>query len=187
MKRKLIVIPFALAACALCACGKNATVYDKLNGMMEGVDGYRMTVVTTVAGVSLTGSYDVVYTADGYEVSYEYETLNEIDLENPSSLKRTCKGTATVVGEQITATTGDPLVSIPDKLSLSFAKEYFSEVSDEKGEFSATVIDVDGFFGEDKSMDELDLLVKYEEQFTELSLSYETTSAAVSVRYRELK
>ena len=165
--------------------GEEKSVYDKLNEMVVGINSFNLIVSTTSDVETLTSNYSVTYCEDGYDIVYSYEAFNKLNLiGSQEDYKSVKSGTAKVVDGEIEESTGDEINAIPDKLSLSFDKNYFSNVEETTDSFSAKVINGKAFLGTDKTVENMILTVQYAESaFKEIEITYSTSTSSVNLKY----
>ncbi len=187
--KKLYLVIFALtvALVSLVGCGSGGpTVYEELNELVSGVDGYQLSVSSTTEGETLTSSYDVDYISNGYTVAYTYDWLNHIDVNNPTDGYKSVKsGTATVVNGQVESYEGDEINVLPNEIAFKFDKSYFTSAQIHSGSFKATVENASGFLNKTVETDTMSVEVLYTETaFTKITLSYATNGTNVTVVYQ---
>ncbi len=192
MKKTLaLMLILMLSLACLAGCGDDTPpeeegIYKMLSELVAGVDGFALSVNTAHAGgETLASNYEVEYTENGYNVNYNYEILNKIDLANPAAEYKSIRsGTAVIVDSEVKSYTGDELDVLPGKFSLDFKETYFSEVSESDGTFRANVIDVKNFLGTNKDFSDMTVdIVFSQSSFESIMLTYSTQSADVTVTY----
>ncbi len=193
MKKRIVSFVFVLIFAVLCLAGctglikpQNNVNYKALNSLSAKVTDYLLITETSIGADIMNGSFALACTDTGYTVDYSSERLKKIDLLNPTEgYKITLSGRATLENGEVVSFEGDKLEYLPGRLALSFDKSYFKDIKDEKGRFTASVTDNEGFFG--KEMDVLNMTVEIEyteTSFTSIIIKYSTLSgAAVTAAY----
>lgn len=187
----IVLCLLCLSACVETDSGKVAC--DQLNRLISKESkSLSLTVKTTTAEDTLTGSYNINKVDDAYTVSYSYEKLNgyeEIDgvIVPPTEYKSTIQGTMKVkdgiVIEQDGASVNIALESLSAS-GLSFNKDYFANISNREGVFKADVVDTQGFIGYDAEISNMQVEVTYSlTNISRIKITYSTSTASVELLY----
>lgn len=196
--KKVLGLICVIVLCLLClsACvetDSEKVACDQLNRLISKESkSLSLTVKTTTAEDTLTGSYNINKVDDAYTVSYSYEKLNgyeEIDgvIVPPTEYKSTIQGTMKVkdgiVIEQDGASVNIALESLSVS-GLSFNKDYFANISNREGVFKADVIDTQGFIGYDAEISNMQVEVTYSlTNISRIKITYSTSTASVELLY----
>lgn len=154
MKNRIIavVVTLLLICAVLCSCQNN--VYGKLNKLAgNSYDGVKLTITTDVNSVELVSEYETKKVdKNNAEVVYSFQELNPISENNiPQEYVTTHYGSMTVqlsgrnaIVSQNGAETKLNVRQITAN-KLNFDQNNFSDVVDEEGKFSATILDLSKF------------------------------------------
>ncbi len=165
------------------------SVYETLNELCsKEYNKISLDVSTVTKGIDLNSRYVISKS----NVTYSVEQLNKFptdgNFENVSSeFKTTFEGVATVENGKVTAVNGDA-VTLPtyDELSgnFKFNKNYFADVKEEEGKFTATVSYPSDFLNCNETISDMTITVQYNQNGLEsISITYNTLNSSVSVSY----
>lgn len=165
------------------------TVYDTLNELSKQNYSKILLNITTLTGdIELGANYVLKAT----NITYSIEQLNLLptdgDLSNTSSnYKSTIQGTATVENGKVTKL-DNVEVDIPEydelKGAFEFKDSYFKNIQKENGKFSADVISVAEFLGNNRDISNMKVIVEYNSSaFQKITITYKTTNSTVTTVY----
>ena len=191
MKKIILSVILILALLtSLIACNNDdKSVYDTLNDLTkESYSKIQLDITTVTEGIELKANY----TLTASKVDYSVEQLSLLptdgDLGNVSEeYKTTVKGTATIENGKVTSFNNEE-VNLPqyDELKghFDFKESYFTNIKDEDGRFSADVTSNTGFLGTDKALNDVKVVVEYNnDALKTIKVIYETATSTVTSVY----
>ena len=165
------------------------SAYETLNALCEkGYSKITLDISTVTKGIDLNSSYVLSKS----NVTYSVEMMNKFptdgNFENISQeFKSTLEGVATVENGKVTAINGDA-VTLPtyDELSgnFKFNKNYFADVKEEEGKFTATVSAPSDFLNCNETISDMTITVQYNQNGLErIDITYKTSNSSVLISY----
>ncbi len=165
------------------------SIYETLNELCEKEYSKITLDISTVSkGIELKSNYVLSKS----NVTYSVEKLNQFptdgNFENiPSDFKSKLEGVATIENGKVTALNGDA-VTIPEYDELSgnfkFDKNYFTDVKEEEGKFTATVSSPSDFLNRNELLSDMKITIQYNQNgFESIVITYETSNSSVNISY----
>lgn len=194
MKKLVVVCILLVCVLAFVGCGrttdkgnkkKTESVYDVLNDIIKVNYSVVELDVTVTNSERLNGKYISTAIDGGYRVEYKYERINtftEVDGEiiAPEEYKSELSGSAIVKNGAITEQSGAEL-SVPlsglTAANFKFKKDYFENVTEKDGEFTALKVkNIKAFLGETVACADMSVVVTYTKtELKSVSISYVTS------------
>lgn len=165
------------------------SVYETLNELCsKEYNKVSLDVSTVTKGIDLNSRYVISKS----NVTYSVEELNKFptdgNFENVSpEFKSKLEGVATIENGKVSAVNGDS-VTLPsyDELSgnFKFDKNYFADVKEDEGKFTATVSSPSNFLNRNEVLIDMKITIQYNQNGLEsIDITYKTSNSSVSIRY----
>lgn len=193
MKKIILLISAAIAACALSACefscakDSKGYSYEQLNSMLNA--NYSQIVISvnntfTDENITLESEYKVKYTQSEITVDYKVERFSSISLDSPASdVKTVYEGRAVIVGNVISGGEEVGLTKDIAQLNLTFNEDYFRNISFDKTSISADVTNPGAFLGTSLSCTDMHVEGKFNGVFESITITYKQSANEIEYRY----
>ena len=155
MKKKILLLVIALvlvtALACLAACDHYASSLQNIQSLLKAdYSEIVLNVETKTNGITLNGNYTLTFDGDKTTVVYEFDRLNELDVneENADSYLTRVKGSAVVENGKVVQ--GDTSVDLPQEVNfsgMSFKQAFFTNATTTNAKFEADVSNPKGFTG----------------------------------------
>lgn len=192
----LVTVSVAVCAAAFTACDTKGeeNVYDRLTRLSQTeYPSLKLEVSVTNGGDTLKGVYDAISQGDSINVEYSYQVMNTIEKVDgeyvvPSEKISTKTGIVKLKDGSVTEQIGDGIdISLKALTAggLSFKQEYFTNILDTEGFFSAEVKSASSFLGYLITATNMKVEAHYSsEALQTVGITYtDANSAAVTLNY----